>query len=255
MSDNKAFVRSLIQARDRYISEVRPSYVRITTITSLCKLDCGDIDIPFVIEKFKDPIRVGKVDSKQSFEWNRKENGFYNQVTLEYSDYYSKKSVKIFPNGSVHVTGCYNPKDCKNVLNQLCCILSSVSDKKIGYTEFRIVMINANFSVNMTLDLNKVMTNMKSLGCIVSFNPETYSAVKIKFSPGPNMKQVTASIFSSGKIIITGAVTLNEIVSAYSFILGALKPAHIKPTDQTDTFDNFMGFTFEQWKGVVSFLE
>jgi TATA-box binding protein (TBP) (component of TFIID and TFIIIB) len=116
-------------------------------------------------------------------------------------------------------------------------------------------MINANFSVNMTLDLNKVISNMKSRGYIVSFNPETYSAVKIKFSPKPGMKQITASIFSSGKIIITGAVNLAEIVEAYSCILDGLKQSHIKPTDQQDTFNNFMGFTFEQWKGVVSFLE
>jgi hypothetical protein len=255
MATNKSFVGSIIRARDGYVSDVRPSYVRITTITSLCKLDCGDVDIPFVIDKFKDPIRVGKTGSDKSFEWSRRENGFYNQVTLEYSDYYSKKSIKIFPNGSVHVTGCCNPKDCKSVLNQLCCILSRFSEKTIRYTDFRIVMINANFSVNMTLDLNKVMTSTKSLGCIISFNPETYSAVKIKFSPGPNMKQVTASIFSSGKIIITGAVTLDEIVASYAFILGALKSAHIKPTDQKDSFNNFMGFTFEQWAGVVSFLE
>lgn len=253
--ETKTFVRSLIQARDGYSAEVRPSYARITTITSLCKLDCVDIDIPFVIEKFSEPIKVGKVGSNQNFTWSRKENGFYNQVTLEYSDHYSKKSVKIFPNGSVHVTGCCNPKDCKRVLNQLCCILSTVYNKPIKYTNFRIVMINANFSVNMTLDLNKVMTNTKSLGCIVSFNPETYSAVKIKFSPTPGTKQVTASIFSSGKIIITGAVTLGEIVAAYAFILGALKPAHIRPTDNKDIFNNFMGFTFEQWKSVVSFLE
>jgi TATA-box binding protein (TBP) (component of TFIID and TFIIIB) len=255
MTTTKEFVKSLIVARDAYVSDVRPSYVRITTITSLSKLDCGDVDIPVIMEKFKEPIKVGKAGSDKSFEWSRKENGFYNQVTLEYSDQYSKKSVKIFPNGSVHVTGCCNPKDCKSVLNQLCCILSKFFDKKIGYTEFRIVMINANFSVNMTLDLNKVISNMKSRGYIVSFNPETYSAVKIKFSPGPGMKQVTASIFSSGKIIITGAVTLPEIVGAYSRILDGLKQTHIKPTDQQDTFNNFMGFTFEQWKGVVSFLE
>lgn len=247
--ETKRFVKSLLEVRENCGDLNLPSFVRITTITSLSKLD-SDIDIPFIREKFS-TTHVGKIGSNKSFEWKMKENGFYNQITLEYADVYSKKSVKVFPNGSVHVTGCCNIKDCKSVMSQLCCIISKIIEKEVHYSEFRVVMINSNFSVNSNLDLMKVISEMKARGCIVSFNPETYSAVKIKFNPGPDTKQVTASIFSSGKVIVTGAVTLREIVFAYQFILSALKVAHMRPTDQRDLFDNFMGFTFEQWKSTV----
>jgi TATA-box binding protein (TBP) (component of TFIID and TFIIIB) len=52
-----------------------------------------------------------------------------------------------------------------------------------------------------------------------SFEPDRYSAVKVKFRPSEDMKEITTSIFSTGKIIITGAETLKEIAFAYNIII------------------------------------
>jgi hypothetical protein len=71
----------------------------------------------------------------------------------------------------------------------------------------------------------------------VSFNPERYSAVKIKFKPRPDMKQVTASVFSTGKVIVTGAETLREIVFAYDILNKELKPF----TYNSDSFITLYG--------------
>jgi TATA-box binding protein (TBP) (component of TFIID and TFIIIB) len=88
----------------------------------------------------------------------------------------------------------------------------------------------------------------------VSFEPDRYSAVKIKFRPAADMKEVTVSIFSTGKIIVTGAETLKEIVFAYNIINTHInsKPAlKVSKTAETDVFETFMGYKFVDWIPVL----
>ena len=95
---------------------------------------------------------------------------------------------------------------------------------------FRVVMINSNFSLNKNLNL--IQTALKFENAVdrshstgdrgvfkTSFEPDRYSAVKVKFRPAEDMKEITTSIFSTGKIIITGAETLKEIAFAYNIII------------------------------------
>ena len=69
---------------------------------------------------------------------------------------------------------------------------------------FRVVMINSNFSLNKNLNLLQTAQKFESV-FKTSFEPDRYSAVKVKFRPSEDMKEITTSIFSTGKIIITGA--------------------------------------------------
>ena len=98
----------------------------------------------------------------------------------------------------------------------------------------------------------------------VSFEPDRYSAVKVKFKPAEDMKQITASIFSTGKIIITGAETLKEIAFAYNIINQHINDdpqIRVSPTVETDVFDVFLGHKCEPMiqhlrsKGFNSWLQ
>jgi len=88
-------------------------------------------------------------------------------------------------------------------------------------------MINSNFSLNKNLNLiqtaqifENAIYDTHSRGVFkTSFEPDRYSAVKVKFRPSEDMKEITTSIFSTGKIIITGAETLKEIAFAYNIII------------------------------------
>jgi TATA-box binding protein (TBP) (component of TFIID and TFIIIB) len=83
----------------------------------------------------------------------------------------------------------------------------------------------------------------------VTFDPDRYSAVKIKFKPAENMKQVTTSIFSTGKIIVTGAETLKEIAFAYNVInqhIYANRMAiKVTKTTNIDVFDMVYGYNID----------
>lgn len=217
-----------------------------------CRIN-QEIEIQTVRQMFVKPLNI-KIKGSRSdkfFTWKIKENGFYNQVTIEYIDGTSKKSIKIFPNGTVHVTGCSDVDDCHKVMNQILFVMKkTLSNDDITIDNFQIFMINTNFAMNSQLNLQLVINKMKSKGYNVSFKPEVYSAVKVKFQPMPNMKQITASIFSSGCILITGAVSLDEIHESYRILIYCLKDTRMDANKEILTFDHFMGRSFDYWRKI-----
>jgi TATA-box binding protein (TBP) (component of TFIID and TFIIIB) len=246
----------------------------------------GDVDIEKIRAAFADgPIRIRRKGAlTNGFEWSLKNAAFYNQVTVGYEDQYSNKSIKMFPNGSVQVAGCSDLRDCKRIMRQLSFLVQKILEREEPLTidNFRVVMINTNFSMNSSVNLMKVIEVLAAENkfdvtynpleierlptnpltendrFIVSFNPERYSAVKVKFHPAANTKQVTASIFSTGKIIVTGAETLREIALAYEVLNEKLQTTKIEATKE-DTFDVIKGNKFDdivsklKQEGVVRF--
>ena len=235
-----------------------PSWVRITTIT-MCSKFLQEINLPKFKENF---AKLGSVTVRRQgsrfrgFEWKMKDTAFYNQVTIGYEDQYSRKSIKIFPNGSIQVAGCSDLFDCRRILRQLSFILHVVlgleDDVPIG--DIGVKMINTNFSLNSSVNLNKIIQRFSQIpGFKVTFDPDRYSAVKVKFVPKPGQKQVTASIFSTGKIIVTGAQTLDEIAGAYEIINNAIdQTILVKTVTDPELFDTIMGARFEEWVGILS---
>ena len=250
-----SYILSLDEFRSGIPEQFRPSWVKITTITMVSTLS-DTIDI----HKFRERMeRLGSVklrmrDSKsEGFEWKLKATTFYNQVTLGYQDAYSTKSVKVFPNGSIQVAGCSDLFDCKRIITQLVYLLKNVLqlERDISPGDFRIVMINTNFSINRFLNLIEIAEHFGTNNNFkVSFDPDRYSAVKVKFKPAEDMKEVTTSIFSTGKIIVTGAETLKEIAFAYNCInrYMNLKPSiYVQEASTKDCFDIFMGYKLDSW--------
>ena len=257
----KRYIVTLDDVRKKYHSSP-PSWIRITTITMLCKF-MGDVDIEKIRSAFADgPIRIRRKGAlTNGFEWSLKSAAFYNQVTVGYEDQYSNKSIKMFPNGSVQVAGCSDLRDCKRIMRQLSFLVQKILEREEPLTidNFRVVMINTNFSMNSSVNLMKVIDVLSvEPKFVVSFNPERYSAVKVKFHPADNTKQVTASIFSTGKIIVTGAETLREIALAYEVLNEKLQSTKLEATKE-DTFDVIKGNKFAdivsklKQEGVVRF--
>jgi len=241
----------------RHPERPAPSWVRITTIT-MCSKFLQEIDLAKFRENF---AKLGSVTVRRQgsrfrgFEWKMKDTAFYNQVTIGYEDQYSRKSIKIFPNGSIQVAGCSDLFDCKRILGQLSFILKVVleleSDAPIDCASVK--MINTNFSLNSSVNLNKIIQKFSQInGFKVTFDPDRYSAVKLKFTPREGQKQVTASIFSTGKIIVTGAQTLEEIAGAYELINKTIDASIlVKPVAEPELFETIMGARFEEWVRVL----
>ena len=249
-----SYLLTLDDMRKGLPDETRPSWVKITTITMVSSF-IQQVDIKKLRETFEriGSYRLKREDSStEGFEWKLKPTTFYNQVTLTYHDTYSTKSVKVFPNGSIQVAGCCDLFDCKRVITQLMYIFKVFLglDIKVSSDAFRVVMINSNFSLNYNINLMKVADWFEEYNDIfkVSFEPDRYSAVKIKFKPAEDMKEITCSIFSTGKIIITGAETLKEIAFAYNIInqhINERPDIRVSRTEETDVFNIFLGYKCE----------
>ena len=264
------YIRNLNAIRSRLVADTSrpaPSWVRITTIT-MCSKFLQDIDLKKFRENF---AKMGSITIRRrgsrfrGFEWKMKPTAFYNQVTIGYEDAYSRKSIKLFPNGSIQVAGCSDLFDCRRILKQLSFILKVVLelDELPPTQDASVKMINTNFSLNSSVNLNKVIAKFSarpgetgldspSPTFKVTFDPDRYSAVKVKFCPKPDQKQVTASIFSTGKIIVTGAQTLDEIAGAYETINKVITTdALVKAVAEPELFNNIMGASFEEWGRVL----
>jgi TATA-box binding protein (TBP) (component of TFIID and TFIIIB) len=248
-----SYLLTLDDIRENLPEKLCPSWVKITTITMVSNIGHA-VDIKKLRTLFEmvGSLKMKRKSSKaDGFEWKLKPTTFYNQVTLTYNDTYSTKSVKVFPNGSVQVAGCCDLFDCKRIIVQLTHILKSFLEIEtdIPTDTYRVVMINSNFSLNYSVNLREVADWFENYGDIfkVSFEPDRYSAVKIKFKPSEDMKEITTSIFSTGKIIITGAETLKEIAFAYMIInnhINENENIRVKavPEADKDVFDIFLGY-------------
>ena len=235
-----------------------PSWVRITTITMISKFQV-QIDLPKFRENFTklESVRVRPVGSSSSgFEWRMKDTAFYNQVTIGYADHYSRKSIKIFPNGSIQVAGCSDLFDCRRVLGQLSFIMQVVLELEapVPTDPPAVKMINTNFSLNASVNLHKIIGRLAQDPMFkVSFDPDRYSAVKVKFVPGKGMKQVTASIFSTGRIIVTGAQTLSEIAGAYEILNKNIETSmFVKKVTEPEMFEVVTGARFTEWVAALN---
>lgn len=259
--DSFPYIQKLSAIRQKLVADPTrpdPSWIRITTITMISKF-LQEIDLKKFKEKFKElgSVTIRRKGSKfRGFEWKMKDTAFYNQVTIGYEDAYSRKSIKIFGNGAIQVAGCSDLFDCRRILKQLSFILASVLELEESppVADADVKMINTNFSLNSSVNLNKIIAKFAKVpGFKVTFDPDRYSAVKVKFVPGVGMKQVTASIFSTGRIIVTGAQTLDEIAQAYKILNENLEPGvFVKSVPEPELFGTIMGASFEEWVRVLS---
>jgi len=244
-----SYILSLDEFRSSFPEEVRPSWVKITTITIISKF-ATTIDICKLrsrLEKVGDVTlkRAGAHHSK-GFTWRlNNTTAFYNQITLKCEDV-STKSVKLFSNGSVQIAGARDLFDCKRIISQLSWICKKFVNIEEPPKDFRVVMINSNFSLNSSLNLMSVAEHFSQASVFkTTFQPDRYSAVKVKFKPAEDMKEITCSIFSTGKIIITGAETLKEIAFGYNVIVSHINERmdlRVAPTQEKDLFDDYHGY-------------
>jgi len=252
------YIQELAKVRERIIKLrpewPEPSWLKITTITMHSRND-RKVDIQKFRERFQ-PITIRpKGTDGPGFSWTMDNTAFYNQISIRTRDDYSEKSVKIFPNGTIHLSGANSPLDGERILNQVSFIMQEVLELEElpNMNPFEISMINSNFHYNVMVNSHKVKNRFDNVnGFKASYEPDRYSAVKIKFKPGPDMKKMTVSVFKSGAILVGGAEKLEELVAAYDAILSYIDPSmFVSKTLVSKKFDTIMGASFDEWNRVL----
>jgi len=178
---------------------------------------------------------------------------FYNQITVHVyneSKMNHRINVKIFNNGRIQMTGInneYQGAETIQILSQECNRLSEIDKISIFDVEGEIipsgeietVLINSDFDVHFMIDREILHRLIIDQGYFSSYEPCTYPGVNIKYYHNPlannfgicdcdkpcngkgkdqTCKKITVAVFKSGKIIITGGRSKDNISVAHKFI-------------------------------------
>jgi TATA-box binding protein (TBP) (component of TFIID and TFIIIB) len=166
------------------------------------------IDIPTVTEKLK----TIELPISETITINDTKS-FYNSVTLTFIGP-KRRSVKIFKNGTFHVTG---GTSLSNTLDLVLTIISALQ-LDINITDFKINMINTCVKIPIYLD----MPSLLRVFPYAHYDKERHAAMKVKIQCEQSSRSTTVLIFRTGNILITGIQKPRELTEAYRFVMGAI---------------------------------
>lgn len=271
---DKSQDKPMIEVAEAYVEArkfLQDNGISISTITINCSLGV-DVDIEsfakYVVLTTDGVVSI-KFGNRKNLVTNRtivqlkpkkkpSKKNFYNQSTILMKPMNNLErnylNIKVFRNGSIHVTGCKDLDDLYNVINTLIDILKkgrkiTTKKGKVRHVNFvkdtvsiclqnvHVRMINSNFRVDYKIDRKKLALLLKK-----HHGPNTKDThigpVEYKYKPngghsGVNIKyhhdeknRPSIFVFQTGAIIITGAKTLNHIIMAYHFINKIIEKYH-----------------------------
>lgn len=170
-------------------------------------------------------------------------------------------NIKVFKNGTLQISGAKSMGD----IDELAKTLRTRAHMDIGH--YKIAMINSNFDVGHRIDLYNLAMFFRETGmhvaydnqrhpglhlrymynernvfsngicsCVVGYNPLTHKYDKR--CTRCECHKVSVIIFSTGKIVITGALSINQIVQVHEFLSGVVNRFKIETPAATSTQRN-----------------
>lgn len=198
--------------------------VNVSTITILCHLDVECLDIQAFSNSFThEHVTIKYSTTPKDFIVTKRgkvKKSFFNQVTLNYEDI-SKKSIKIFSNGKLQITGIASKVESEHVVSSVVKWINDTLSLNVKPTKIYMGMINSNFSVGRCIDLtrlNRILNNDEHVVSI--YNPESYPAINMKYTT--NDARISVFIFGTGNVVITGAKYIDHITQTYTFLMHTL---------------------------------
>ena len=237
--------------------EVNPN-LRVSTMTCISNLnteidlkklfDSVEIDSNLTYIEYGALNQKGNKPSKSNKpRKTEKKKFFYNQITAHiFED--KIVNVKIFNNGKIQMTGVKNETQSMIILKKLVSIIRKIdkdiletilTDTEFNIDDIRIAMINTDFDCGFKIKREILHRLVIDRGYYSSFEPTIYPGVNIKYyfnkekqdtgicnchekcnGKGKDglCKKITVAVFNSGKIIITGGQSYEQLNTAYDFI-------------------------------------
>lgn len=123
-------------------------------------------------------------------------------------------SVKLFPKGSVHITGCKSANDAIRVSRAICDLLESAypgtSPRPLTYT---LNMINIGLTCPFTIHLTRFADACRAHGGYAE-QPEKPPSCIVR-------RKATVLVYKSGKMVVTGK-SPESCAEAYAFVMKVL---------------------------------
>jgi TATA-box binding protein (TBP) (component of TFIID and TFIIIB) len=143
-----------------------------------------------------------------------------------------------------------------------------VEPNSISNTGFKVVNINSVYDCFSEINREQLLSVLQSINIFAKFDPNTYPGVNIKFiynnkkngicsclntcrwvngkATGDNTcKKISIFVFQSGKVIITGANSIEQINTSYDFINSIFTKFYHKIIKQTPSFESSFESSFD----------
>jgi TATA-box binding protein (TBP) (component of TFIID and TFIIIB) len=211
-------------------------------------------DDGFVWSEFGTASKGTRPKKKKRDDGTTERKCFDNQVTVVFQFQPSyNPNCKIFKNGNIHMTGIRTAEDGHRMVEIIAAEVRRIAASGVSVVEnsddivagdFKIRMINCDFGFPMKIRRKNLhILLMNDLQNVCSFQPLTYPGVKLQYfwnahnarndgicrcakpcfgkgmgQEDGDCKKVTVAVFDSGKTLITGANTFDQVNDAYKYI-------------------------------------
>lgn len=231
--------------------------VNVSTMTILCHLDADCLNIQEFSEKFShEHVTIKYSTTPKDFIVTKRgkvKKNFFNQVTLNYQDI-SKKSIKIFSNGKLQITGIASKLESEYVVDSVVRWINNTLGMNVRPIRIYTGMINSNFSVGRCIDLMRLNRILNRDDMVMSiYNPESYPAINMKYSMEDT--RISVFIFGTGNVVITGGKSIQHIHQTYTFLIDKLRehPEVLRSENERAIKQEILidGYTIRQYQSCV----
>jgi TATA-box binding protein (TBP) (component of TFIID and TFIIIB) len=201
------------------LANLQPCNCSVSTMTLCGKIDSA-VDIEAVLAWMKtgciQPWGLDVAPDSPSKRTKGPAKAFYNQLTIKAKT----TSIKLFSNGSVHVTGAKSLVHFADVMDRVCAALGAMLPRQPSLESASISMINAIFCTARKLPLRVLRQAFEVAGHAASYDPDAYPGMNAKITSlcGDDSKIVTVMIFTTGNVIISGAKSPEHIANVYHIV-------------------------------------
>ena len=128
-----------------------------------------------------------------------------------------RTTALIFKNGNMVITGAKSEQQSLDAAKYYTRVVKEIGYKQASLQKFKIQNMVATCSVEFKIQLEKLYQSKHYKFC--DFNPETFPGLIYRM----HEPKICLLIFASGKIVLTGAQSRQDIESAFSKIQPTLR--------------------------------
>jgi TATA-box binding protein (TBP) (component of TFIID and TFIIIB) len=215
---------SLMSQSHSFSTDIGFSTISISTMTIVCKTNTDTIDMEKFVNNFDTYIdfdaslkKKQRTDDPIITKRGKIKKNFFNQATLTFKDT-TTKSIKIFTNGKLQMTGITSMIEGIKVASKVCALISKCVSADVKASTVDIAMINSDFCIRRNVNLYSmlnIMSNDDTISC--AYDPDTYPGLKIKYN------KVSIFVFGTGSVVITGSNSLQRLKEAFTYIGNIVK--------------------------------
>lgn len=208
MDDNldTMFQESIAEFNDKWGMYFSVPSICTTTIT--CKLTRQPINLDDIRNNKDLSIRTKRGKRAKTY------RSFFNSVTVIFD---KKKTVKVFCNGTLHITGCSSIGYAKDIIRRL---IENMCWKDTSIDSLKILTLNTTLALNpkrvISLDTCHRILVQKNINA--RYTPDVYQGLIIK-APCPTTNKVISFLcFYTGSFIVSGVTQPCELSFGLNFL-------------------------------------